>query len=302
LASNRLLLYANADIIFFNDMMKAAAFVAHSQVSWRPFSPFFEKEYDEESFDFSNGPFLAVGRRWSLTVPELIDFDDPRGWESQIKKKLLEEGILKDGFWIDYFLFPQELNITLLPFIVGQPRWDSWFMHTVRSSGIPVVDITRVTTVIHMDHSRKWAFGTDIDIDMERMAGYYLKYANLERANFALDYCLQKVLCPYEYRFTKPHLSSMLTLRSGITILIFCTVVFIILLVYRCRCLPQRRKRPLGYVGRLISILDALIGVTIVTFLFILYIIWLDLGRAHDLFFNSLTSVMRSLTQSNLFL
>jgi hypothetical protein len=38
------------------------------------------------------------------------------------------------------------------PFAIGRAGWDNWMIYAGRSSKIPVVDATRVTTIIHQDH------------------------------------------------------------------------------------------------------------------------------------------------------
>ena len=125
-ASHPLLCYVNADIILRKDFLAAV-----------------------QSIPF--GKFLMVGRRWDIDLKEAIDFTDD-GWDGPLEQLRTRQGTLHPSTGIDYFVFPRRLVGGLPPFAVGRPGWDNWFIYRARSLGIPVVDATRVTTVIHQNH------------------------------------------------------------------------------------------------------------------------------------------------------
>lgn len=125
-ASHLLLCYVNADIILRKDFLAAV-----------------------QSIPF--GKFLMVGQRWDVDLKEAIDFADD-GWDGPLEQLRTRQGILHPPTGIDYFVFPRGVLGSLPPFAVGRPGWDNWFIYRARSLGIPVVDATRVTTVIHQNH------------------------------------------------------------------------------------------------------------------------------------------------------
>ena len=62
------ILYLNADILIFPDMIQAARDVAAQH----------EK-------------FMVVGQRYDVDVTELVDFSD--GWEARLREKMQREGV-----------------------------------------------------------------------------------------------------------------------------------------------------------------------------------------------------------------
>ncbi len=122
-----LMCYVNADIIFLNDILYAIKRI--------PFRP-----------------FVAVGRRTNIALTEEWDFEKPN-WRSQLLKFVAKNGQLANGAWIDYFVFTPNGHLEeLLPFAVGRPEWDNWFIYHARKLNVAIVDITRVNRVIHQSH------------------------------------------------------------------------------------------------------------------------------------------------------
>lgn len=125
LAKNDILMYANADVIFFQDLIEAV------------------QRIDKHRF-------LICGRRWDLDVKEEIDFDS-NGWTGELLEGVKNEGRLHGLSGMDYFVFPRNL-INMPAFAVGRPGWDSWLIYDMRSRRIPVIDATESITVIHQNH------------------------------------------------------------------------------------------------------------------------------------------------------
>lgn len=126
-ASYRLLCYINADIILLSDFMEAV-----KRIRFRK--------------------FLIVGQRWDIDLTRPVDFAQP-DWEERLHRYVFECGVLHPPSGSDYFLFPREGAIEKLPpFAVGRPGWDTWFIYRTRKLGIPIVDVTRVITVVHQNH------------------------------------------------------------------------------------------------------------------------------------------------------
>jgi hypothetical protein len=124
-ATNNILMYANADVIFFQDLI-----------------------YGIQKIE--NSSFLACGRRWDLDMRSKIDFEDD-AWSSKLQARITEEGVQHSLSGIDYFIFPRNL-VNMPPFIVGRPGWDTWLIFHMRSHKIPVIDASGIITAIHQNH------------------------------------------------------------------------------------------------------------------------------------------------------
>lgn len=122
---NDLLLYANADVIFFQDLIDAVQKI-------------------------ENPLFLMSGRRHDLELKEEIDFKDS-DWCMKLRRQMAERGVLHGPSGMDYFIFPRHA-VTMPAFAVGRPGWDSWFIYHMRSRKIPVIDATAIITAIHQNH------------------------------------------------------------------------------------------------------------------------------------------------------
>jgi hypothetical protein len=122
-----LLAFINADIILLSDFLAAARLILE-KVS----------------------KFLIVGQRWDLDVREQIQMNS--GWESGLKKILLERGRLHPPMGSDYFIFPRECYLDIPDFAVGRAGWDNWMIFKGRQENWKVIDATGAITVIHQDH------------------------------------------------------------------------------------------------------------------------------------------------------
>lgn len=125
LAKYSILMYANADVIFFQDLIEATRRVG-------------------------NPPFLVCGRRWDLDVTEDIDFEDS-GSRLRLFNRIKGEGKLHGHAGIDYFIFSRN-TVKMPEFTVGRAGWDGWLVYDVRMRKIPVIDATAAITVVHQNH------------------------------------------------------------------------------------------------------------------------------------------------------
>jgi hypothetical protein len=126
-ASYPLACFVNTDVILMNDLTTAAQRLAGS-----------------------NHGFLMAGQRWDLDVTEPLPFG--QDWEQDFRGRLAREGRLHPQTGSDYFVFPIGSMGRLPAFAVGRPFWDNWFIYRARSLGVPVIDATRVVTVVHQSH------------------------------------------------------------------------------------------------------------------------------------------------------
>ena len=167
LAKNNILMYANSDVIFTQDLIEAV------------------QRVDKPAF-------LMCGRRWDLDVTEEIDFED-REWSDRLLERVNNEGEPHGLSGIDYFTFPRNL-INMPPFAVGRPGWDSWVIYDMRTRGIPVIDATEAITVIHQNHDyshsrfgeKKRVGGSEWQRNIQ-IAGGLTNMMTLRDADWALD-------------------------------------------------------------------------------------------------------------------
>jgi hypothetical protein len=127
-ASHDLLCYINADILLLGDFMKAVEQVA----VWKRH-------------------FLMVGRRTDVNVTSSLNFTSP-AWETRVRELVAQQGKLDGPEFIDYFVFPRGLYVSIPPFAVGRLKWDNWLVRRALSLKVPVVDATALVLAIHQHH------------------------------------------------------------------------------------------------------------------------------------------------------
>lgn len=154
-ARHWLICYVNADIILMEDFLEAIRRIHIPR-------------------------FLAVGQRWNLDLRQPLAFERP-GWADELRQTVKARGVLQPPSGSDYFVFPRDSGLALLlPFAVGRPAWDNWFIYEARRQRIPVIDATAATTVIHQNHdyahvggrrSQKWE-GPEADANRRLIGGW----------------------------------------------------------------------------------------------------------------------------------
>jgi hypothetical protein len=125
-ARHDLCCYVNADIVLFDDFAQATRRLQLPR-------------------------FVAVGRRTDLDVDGALDFGQEQ-WASRLRERARTHGRLHEPTGIDYFLFPRRATPELPPFPVGRVLWDNWMIHSARTRGVPVVDLTSSVMVVHQNH------------------------------------------------------------------------------------------------------------------------------------------------------
>jgi hypothetical protein len=126
-ARHSLLCFANADIIFLEDLLTGA---------------------DHVRRQFEN--FLILGQRWNLNITQPIDFTDD--WLRNLRQQVDRVGRRHGPLGSDYFVFERGLLRHMPDFALGRPGWDNWTIYAGRAAGVPVIDATEAITVIHQDH------------------------------------------------------------------------------------------------------------------------------------------------------
>jgi hypothetical protein len=126
LASNNILVYANADIILMSDFRMAVGLVT----AWRR-------------------RFLITGRRYNVNIREMLRFED--NWEEHLKA-LARTSVHMD-MGMDCFAFPRDMFDEVPPFAVGRSNWDLWPIYEARLQKAAVVDITPRVMILHQQHN-----------------------------------------------------------------------------------------------------------------------------------------------------
>ncbi len=129
LARGEVLCYVNSDIVLMNDFMEGFRQI----LAWR-----------------GSRPFLAIGTRWNVSIPELMDFSSD--WEKRLCRAVEGDGEASGPGTIDYFVFSRDLYGPIPPFAVGRPYWDPWMVYAAWKIGALVIDITASVTAVHQRH------------------------------------------------------------------------------------------------------------------------------------------------------
>jgi hypothetical protein len=95
--------------------------------------------------------FLFVSRRWDVDVTEPIDFGQA-SWAEHLRTVALTQGVQRDEFWIDLFVFRRGLFLDMPPLIVGHCYWDNWMIWKALAHGVPVIDGTLSMAPVHQNH------------------------------------------------------------------------------------------------------------------------------------------------------
>ncbi len=96
---------------------------------------------------------LIVARRWDLDVNARLDMARA-DWFSPLAERARAEGKLYSHHGMDVFIFPTGMFDHMPPFSIGWPgaKYDNWLVYAARKLGVPVVDITDATTLVHQNH------------------------------------------------------------------------------------------------------------------------------------------------------
>jgi hypothetical protein len=94
--------------------------------------------------------FLGVGERWDLDIKDLKDFSGE--WAGMLRTQVKSSGVRHKRTGSDYFIFPRTCFNNIPDFAVGRAGWDNWMIYQARWQGWPLIDLSKVLTVIHQNH------------------------------------------------------------------------------------------------------------------------------------------------------
>jgi hypothetical protein len=97
-------------------------------------------------------PYLMVGQRWDLDLNQQeINFQE-KNWESDLKRQVNDTGTLHPPSGSDYFAYQGRIWDTLPRLAVGRPGFDNYLIYHCLKHGVPVIDASRIATVVHQKH------------------------------------------------------------------------------------------------------------------------------------------------------
>lgn len=124
------LVYCNCDVILANDLIQTIHLIqADPQID----------------------SFVAFGRRTDLKVEREINFK----CEDDVKKLLTEAHIHGRPAPVvckEYFAYTRDLFQQIPEFAVGRGNWDNWMIANTKTLGIPVINVSKMVSIIHQDH------------------------------------------------------------------------------------------------------------------------------------------------------
>lgn len=133
-ASNRILCYANCDIMFTDSLTQGLGVL------------------DEKR------QFLLVGRRHNVDITCEWDFGCET-WQDNLKKYVTEHGVLNTECGMDYFMFPKGTIKEIPDIVVGRAWWDSWMIYNARRKHIFLIDASNSILAVHQNHDYSHCVG-----------------------------------------------------------------------------------------------------------------------------------------------
>ena len=165
LSNQKNLCYLNADILIDNSIIDCLKILQESSLTeW----------------------FLSA-RRVDCDIKETLKKD----WLKTLIIDFKKTGNLHGPAGMDLFLFPRDLEITLPPFAVGRPGWDSWLVYHVRSKRIPFIDATSNLNVIHQNHPPAYKRKGQESLENKRSAKSYFHMGTLRDADWKITNTLE---------------------------------------------------------------------------------------------------------------
>ena len=129
LSTKSIMCYANCDIMFTNELIKATKIACNSKKK-----------------------FLLVGQRHNVDINFEWDFDHPQ-WEKNLTNYVVKYGVLNGLRGIDYFIFPKGLIKNIPDLVIGRAWWDNWMLYNARLNCIPTIDGTEMILAVHQNHN-----------------------------------------------------------------------------------------------------------------------------------------------------
>lgn len=122
-----ILAFANADVIFTQEMIDCVRMVLKSE-----------------------NEFLMVGQRFDIEITEMIDFSE--GWQKRLLTLNEKIGKLHRPSGSDYFIFPRSCFVDVPDLVIGRAGWDNWMIYEARQRGWKTINCTPSLPLLHQNH------------------------------------------------------------------------------------------------------------------------------------------------------
>jgi len=122
------IMYANADILLFDDIYQAVRVAV---------------EHKPE--------FLIVGQRTDIDWHSKMDFANPI-WKPALRDYARRTGTLVDPTGKDYFIFAKPFTVRMPNLLVGRLAWDTWLVREAHNMRLPILDATPTIMALHVRH------------------------------------------------------------------------------------------------------------------------------------------------------
>ena len=168
-ASHAVKCYLCPDLILDQDFVSAANYCNHWLRGW-----------------------LAIGRRYTVAIPEVVDYAN--GGLAAAQRVAKEQGEMEHGGVVSYLMYTHYIWQDMPDFRCNHGVYDNYMVWYALAVGLPVIDITGLAIVVHQEHPEHF----DFDKDGTNKVNYELKpkemfFAGAQSASF-ITHC--KMLYP----------------------------------------------------------------------------------------------------------
>jgi len=136
---------------------------------------------------------LQIALRWDVNLNTAPKFNND-DWFTELEDFVQKNGNLSDRTALDIFVYPKDLYRNMPQFTIGWPggKYDNWIIWYARSHGIPVVDFTQASMLIHQNHPMNPQNSADESKKKEhiinlKLAGGYGHCYDIDDVNYRLD-------------------------------------------------------------------------------------------------------------------
>jgi hypothetical protein len=153
--------YVNSDIIFTDSFIKVL-----------------------KNINITNPKWVMVGQRIDLDINMKLDFSNDA---YNILKILADKNsVLHGKAGIDYFIFPNKIQLIMPDFAVGRPGWDSWLVYSIRKNKYMLIDATSIIKCYHQNHPPAYKQYNSEALKNKKNAGGYLQMGTIRDANWKI--------------------------------------------------------------------------------------------------------------------
>jgi hypothetical protein len=170
-ALHSVLAYANADILFFRQVVDLVQVISRTQRK-----------------------FLFTGHKWLVDVDTELS-EEAMGAESALLLHR-QASVMAGATGIDFFFYPRGQYRTMPPLIVGRPGWDNWMLFDSIKRRLPVIIPHQSIVALHQNHETghvpdkkpgtRWE-GPEAEFNRQSIGSSKILDFSLEDANYQVS-------------------------------------------------------------------------------------------------------------------